>query len=73
MRELLETIQLDTFTIWIYCGYGYTYEVSASYDTVGYSAYDRWYGKKSYGSREEALKAGKAKVKGLIKKAAVAA
>jgi hypothetical protein len=36
-----------------------------------YSRYDRWYGKKSYGSREDAIKAGKAKVKGLIKKAAV--
>ncbi len=66
-RELLETIEQDTFTIWIYRDYGYKYEISASYETEGYSAYDRWYGKKSYGSKAEALKAGKVKVKQLIK------
>jgi hypothetical protein len=68
-RELKETVAYQSFTIWIYYDGSYKFELTADNDL--YSRYDRWYGKKSYGSREDAIKAGKAKVKGLIKKAAV--
>lgn len=60
-RELWETIDHKEYSIWIYRDnyYGYTYEVVRGHK--------RWYGKKQYSNKAEAIKAGKSKVSALIR------